>query len=100
MSMFTTQIVPMAERKYKLVPLDKIRVLNTRNRDKGQFDDNVRSIESIGLLKPIVVNARNLEKEGFYELVCGEGRYLAHQRLNKDKIPAEIINCDKKTALL
>ena len=61
MSMFTTQIVPMAERKYKLVPLEKIRVLNTRNRDKSQFDDNVRSIESIGLLKPIVVNARNLE---------------------------------------
>ena len=100
MSMFTTQIVPMAERKYKLVALDKIRVLNTRNRDKSQFDDNVRSIETIGLLKPIVVNARNLEKEGFYELVCGEGRYLAHQRLGKDKIPAEIINCDKKTALL
>jgi len=37
------------------------------------------------LLKPIVVNAKNLEKEGFYELVCGEGRYLAHQRLGKDK---------------
>ena len=101
MPMFTAaQIVPMAERKYKLVPLDKIQVLNSRSRDKSQFDNNVSSIESIGLLKPIVVNERSLEKKGFYELVCGEGRYLAHQRLGKDKIPAEVINCEKKTALL
>ena len=100
MSMFTTQIVPMAERKYRLIPVEKIRVLNSRNRDKTQFDDNVRSIEAIGLLKPIVVNERNLEKDGLYELICGEGRYLAHKRLGKDKIPAEVINCDRKTALL
>lgn len=100
MTMFAAQIVPMAERKYQLVPIDKIRVLNSRTRERAQFDDNVRSIETIGLLKPIVVNERDLEKEGFYELVCGEGRYLAHQKIGKDKIPAEIINCDRKTALL
>jgi ParB family chromosome partitioning protein len=100
MAMFTAQIIPMAERKYRLVPVDMIRVLNSRNREKTQFEDNVRSIDSIGLLKPIVVNERTLEKEGYYELICGEGRYLAHKQLGKDKIPAEVINCDKKTALL
>ena len=100
MPMFTAQIVPMSERKYQLVPIDKIRVLNSRGRDRTQFDDNVRSIESVGLLKPIVVNERDLGKDGFYELVCGEGRYLAHQKLGRAKIPAEIINCDRKTALL
>lgn len=100
MPMFSAQIVPMAERKYRLIPVDKIHVLNSRNREQTQFEDNVRSIESIGLLKPIVVNERTLEKEGFYELICGEGRYLVHKRLGKDKIPAEVINCDRKTALL
>ena len=100
MAMFTAQIIPMAERKYRLVPVDKIRVLNSRNREKTQFEDNVRSIDSIGLLKPIVVNERTLDKEGYYELICGEGRYLAHKQLGKDKIPAEVINCDRKTALL
>jgi ParB family chromosome partitioning protein len=98
--MFTAQIIPMAERKYMLVPIDKIRVLNSRNREKAQFEDNVRSIESIGLLKPIVVNERTLEKDGVYELICGEGRYLAHKQIGKEKIPAEVINCDRKTALL
>src|ERR1017187_3739674 len=100
MSMFTAQIVPMADRKYKLVPVDSIRVLNSRTRDKTQFEDNIRSIESIGLLKPIVVNESHYEAEGYYELVCGEGRYLAHKALKREKIPAEVINCDKQTALL
>jgi ParB family chromosome partitioning protein len=100
MTMFTVQIVPMSERKYRLIPLDQIRVLNSRNRDQKQFDENKRSIGTIGLLKPIVVNERNHKKDGFYELVCGEGRYLAHKNLGKDRIPAEVINCDKKTALL
>lgn len=100
MPMFSAQIVPMAERKFRLIPVDKIRVLNSRNREKNQFDDNVRSIASVGILKPILVNERNLAKDGFYELVCGEGRYLAHRRLGKDRIPAEVINCDTKTALL
>lgn len=93
-------IVPMTERQYRMIPVDKITVLNSRNRDKEQFAENVRSIEAIGLLKPIVVNGRNAEKTGIYELVCGEGRLLAHKRLQKTEIAAEVIDCDRKTALL
>ena len=51
-------------------------------------------------MKPIVVNERPLKQVGHYELVCGEGRYLAFKALGRDKIPAEVIDCDKKTALL
>jgi ParB family transcriptional regulator, chromosome partitioning protein len=93
-------IVPMSERRYAMIPVDKITVLNSRNRDKQQFSENVRSIDEIGQLKPIVVNGRNTGKTGIYELVCGEGRLLAHQRLKKTEISAEIIDCDRKTALL
>jgi len=93
-------IVPMSERRYAMIPVDKITVLNSRNRDKQQFAENVRSIDEIGQLKPIVVNGRNTGKTGIYELVCGEGRLLAHQRLKKTEISAEIIDCDRKTALL
>jgi len=98
--MFSAEVVPMADRKYQLVPLDRIRVLNSRNRDETQFSENVQSINDVGLLKPIVVNERPLRKEGFFELVCGEGRYLAFKRLGRERIPAEVINCDRKTALL
>jgi ParB family chromosome partitioning protein len=100
MSMFTADIVPMAERQYKMISLDKIQVLNSRNREKRQFEDNVKSIGALGLLKPIVVNMRNLQSKGHYELVCGEGRFLAHKQLGKDSIPAEVIDVDQQTALL
>ena len=90
----------MAERQYRMVPVDKITVLNSRNRDKQQFAENVRSIDDVGLLKPIVVNGRPFSKTGLYELVCGEGRLLAHQRLGKTEIAAEVIDCDRKKALL
>jgi len=93
-------IVPMSQREYRMIPVDKITVLNSRNREMQQFDENVRSIEETGLLKPIVVNGRDLNKSGAYELVCGEGRLLAHQRLKKPDIAAEVIDCDRKTALL
>ena len=95
-----SNITPMAERQYRLIPVDKIVVLNSRNRDKQKFAENVRSIEQVGLRKPIVVNRRGYERDGNYELVCGEGRYLAHKQLGLVEIAAEVIDCDKKTALL
>ena len=95
-----SNITPMAERQYRLIPVDKIVVLNSRNRNKQKFAENVRSIEQVGLRKPIVVNRRGYERDGNYELVCGEGRYLAHKQLGLTEIAAEVIDCDKKTALL
>lgn len=98
--MSTPPVTPMAERQYRMIPVDKIVVLNSRNRDKQQFAQNVRSIEEVGLRKPIVVNGRGFDKTGNYDLVCGEGRFLAHKRLEKPEIAAEVIDCDRKTALL
>jgi ParB family chromosome partitioning protein len=94
------KIVPMAERDYRMISLDEIRVLNTRNRDETQFADNVRSIEVVGLLKPIIVNRRHFDANGYYDLVCGEGRYLAYKRLNRTQIAAEVVDVDDKTALM
>ena len=64
------KITPMADRKYEMIPIDSIEVLNSRNRDRLQFDRNIRSIKSVGLLKPVVVNDRRFEKTGRYELIC------------------------------
>ena len=93
-------IVPMSKRHYGMIPVDKIVVLNPRNRERQQFAMNVRSIDELGQLKPIVVSARNLEKTGNYELVCVQGRLQAHQQLKRTEIAAEIIDCDKKSALI
>jgi ParB family chromosome partitioning protein len=98
--MRSAKITPMAKRKYAEIPVDRIKVLNPRNRDRTQFRQNVRSIKEVGLLKPVVVNARNYKKTGSYELVCGQGRFLAFKQLGRSRIPAEVISCSKKEALL
>ncbi len=98
--METLTICPMAKRRYEEVPIDQVKVINSRNREKEQFTMNVESIESVGLMKPIRVNAKFLESTGFYELICGEGRLLAHQQLGKKHVMAEVVTCTRKEALL
>jgi ParB family chromosome partitioning protein len=61
---------------------------------------NVQSIDNNGMLMPIRVNDKFLEKTGFYELICGEGRLIAHQRLGKPEIKAEVITCTRKEGYL
>lgn len=95
-----TNICPMAKRRYEEVPIKNVKVINSQNRDKDQFDMNVESIESVGLMKPIRVNDKFLESTGHYELICGEGRLLAHQQLGKSHVMAEVVTCTRKDALL
>lgn len=93
-------ICPMGKRRYEDVPIDQVKVINSRNRDKEQFDMNVESIGNVGLMKPIRLNDKFLQTTGFYELICGEGRLLAHQQLGKKSVMAEVVTCTRKEALL
>ncbi len=93
-------IVPFSQRRYEQVPIAKIKVINARNRDQEQFDMNVASIDRVGLLKPVRVNDKFLERTDAYELICGEGRLMAHQRLGQDTILAEVVTCTRKEAYL
>jgi ParB family chromosome partitioning protein len=90
----------MKDRRYAVLPIDKIVVLNSRDREESRFAENVESIRNTGLRKPVLVNERFLASTGKYELVCGEGRLLAHQRLNEMNISAEVIDCDRNQAYL
>jgi len=90
----------MKDRRREMIPIDKIRVINSRTRDEGQFALNVQSIDAIGQIKDIRVNDKFLAKDGFYELICGEGRLIAHQRLGKTYIRAEVVTCSRKQAYL
>ena len=94
------KIVPMRERCYQVIPVERIKVMIHRNRDAEQFDMNVESIEHVGLMKPIRVNDKFLERTGFYELIFGEGRLLAHQNLGLPTVTAEVVTCTRKEAYL
>jgi len=90
----------MKDRRREMIPIDKIRVINSRTRDEGQFALNVQSIDTVGQIKDIRVNDKFLAKDGFCELICGEGRLIAHQRLGKTHIRAEVVTCTRKQAYL
>lgn len=93
-------ICPISERRYEEIPVEKVKVINSRDRDQEQFAMNVESIEQIGLLKPIRVNDKFLKRTGMYELICGEGRLLAHQKLGHSTVWAEVVTCTRKEAYL
>ena len=83
--METPDILPMKDRRYLMVPTEKIKVINPRIRNEDQFQLNVQSIDNNGMLMPVRVNDKFLEKTGLYELICGKGRLIAHQRLGKPR---------------
>jgi len=93
-------ITMMKDRRREMIPIEKIKVINSRNRDEDQFSLNVQSIDAVGQLKDIRVNDKYLSKSGFYELICGEGRLIAGQRLGKSHIRAEVVTCTRKQAYL
>jgi len=93
-------IVLMKDRRREMIPIDQIKVPNHRDRDEEQFALNVQSIEAIGQIKDIRVNDKYLASTGFYELIFGEGRLIAQQRLGQTHVRAEIVTYPRKQALL
>jgi ParB family transcriptional regulator, chromosome partitioning protein len=63
--------------------------------DEAALAELTASIEASGLLQPVVVRPRN----GKYELIAGERRWRAVQRLSWSKIPAVIRDVDDPTLL-
>jgi ParB family transcriptional regulator, chromosome partitioning protein len=63
--------------------------------DEATLAELTASIQASGLLQPVVVRPRN----GKYELIAGERRWRAVQRLGWTKIPAVIKDVDDPTLL-
>ena len=72
-----------------MVPIERIVVLNSRDRNMKIFEEIVENIRAIGLKKPISVAERpGADGQPAYLLVCGEGRLNALQLLGETHIPA------------
>jgi ParB family chromosome partitioning protein len=63
--------------------------------DETELAELTASIEASGLLQPVIVRPRN----GKYELIAGERRWRAVQRLGWPKIPAIVKDVDDPTLL-
>jgi len=75
-----------------MVPVDRVDVLNPRERNAKVFEKIVGNIKTIGLKKPISVTPRpGPDGEERYLLVCGEGRLNAFRALGEKTIPALVV---------
>ncbi len=86
----------------KMIPIDRIRILNPRHRDRKKFEIIVQSIKNLGLKKPIQVSLRSAQEEegAGYDLVCGQGRIEAFIALGHKEIPAVVVEISKEERLL
>lgn len=80
----------------QMIPIDQIRVINPRVRNKKVFAGIVDNIASIGLKRPITVTP---SRNG-YDLVCGQGRVEAYQALGETEIPAMVIKASEQDCYL
>lgn len=85
----------------RMIPMDRIEVLNPRERNQRKFSVIVDNIGALGLKKPVTVTPRpSADGAERYVLICGEGRFKAFQRLGETKIPALVVTVSDEDAFV
>tara|TARA_R110002110_G_scaffold412641_1_gene638782 strand:+ start:7064 stop:7942 length:879 start_codon:yes stop_codon:yes gene_type:complete len=84
-----------------MVPIERVEVLNSRDRNMKVFEEIVENIRTIGLKKPITVTERDgADGKPAFLLVCGEGRLNAFRLLGETHIPALVVNVSDEDAFI
>jgi len=84
----------------KMIPIEKINILNPRVRNQKLFNGIVDNIAQVGLKRPITVTSTTSAPGKDYDLVCGQGRIEAFQACGQKEIPAIIIDASEEEALV
>lgn len=90
----------VTEQRVEMIPIEQIRVLNPRFRNKAKFQLIVNNIRNLGLKRPITVSAAETEEGKRYDLVCGQGRLEAYVALGQEEIPAIVVNVSTEDCFL
>lgn len=79
-----------------LIPVDRLRVLNPRTRNRYFFSQLVENIASVGLKRPITVALGGRDGGGeWHEVLCGQGRLEALKMLGETMIPCSVVEADE-----
>jgi ParB family transcriptional regulator, chromosome partitioning protein len=88
-------------RQVELIQIEKIYVLNPRERNRRQYLEIVDNIERIGLKRPITISRREDQGDGYeFDLVCGQGRLEAYRILGRSEIPAIVVAAKQEDCLV
>ncbi|MCP3393912.1 ParB N-terminal domain-containing protein [Bradyrhizobium sp. CCGB12] len=92
---------PRGSKHVSIIPIDQIRFLNPRVRDRRNFQEIVQSIAKVGLKRPVTVSPRKSDADtATYDLVCGQGRVEAFIQLGQTEIPAIVIEAEESDCLV
>ena len=73
----------------RMIPIERITVLNPRERNKRVFGDIVTNVAHLGLKRPITVTRRDKgDGPAHYDLVCGQGRLEACRARGDSRVTA------------
>ncbi|MDX1001536.1 chromosome partitioning protein ParB [Sinorhizobium medicae] len=86
--------------RVEMIPVDRITIVNPRDRNKKHFKEIVSNIGQIGLKRPITVTRRMEAGGPYYDLVCGQGRVEAFMALGQDEVPALVVNANPQDCLV
>lgn len=85
----------------KLIPIEKINILNPRVRNQKVFLDIATNITQVGLKRPITVTPCRSGAQGKdYDLICGQGRIEAFLACGQTEIHAIVIDASEEQALI
>lgn len=85
----------------RMIPIDRINVLNPRGRGKKKFAQITGNIAKLGLKRPVTVAIAEIKDDGpFYDLVCGQGRLEAYSALGQTEIPAVVVDGKREDLML
>lgn len=85
----------------KMIPIDRINILNPRARNQKVFHEIAGNISQVGLKRPITVTPCHSNVSGKeYDLVCGQGRVEAFMACGQTQIPALVIEASEEQALI
>ena len=85
----------------KLIPIEKVNILNPRVRNQKVFHDIATNMTQVGLKRPITVTPCRSGAVGKdYDLICGQGRIEAFMACGQTHIPAIIIDASEEQALI
>jgi ParB family chromosome partitioning protein len=90
----------LPSQRVKMIPINRITIVNPRERNKRVFKDIVENIAQLGLKRPITVAQRSEDGNARYDLVAGQGRLEAYKELGQKEVPALIVSADEEDCLV
>lgn len=91
---------PKEAKNIEWIPIDRVVVINPRERNPRSFKEITDNIAKIGLKRPITVTRRKEQEGDWFDLVCGQGRLEAYKLLKQDVVPAMVVVADAEDCLI